>query len=190
VGSWLVAALLLLAAPAAGTTIVLDFEEETPGVVEDGRISVECDCVAFRAEPDHEDLVIGNGRLANLDESSTGITLDLLTPATALSLDFFDSTDDDRPGTPAFTQAVLQAFLGMNLVGEASVIADGNSALDQTITISGVGQFDRVFFSFYAEAGPLWTGEVIDNVTVEIVPEPTVLAFGAAAALLAWLERR
>lgn len=177
---WFVAALVLaLALPAHASTIVLDFEEEAVGTLEDDHVSVECACVVYGdAVLEIFDTAFGNV-LANTDDTTGGIWLRFFAPIEGLSLDFLDSVFAD-PGSAG----ALRVFLGSTLVAETHVMMDTNGLLDQSIAISGAGPFDQAVFRVEGPNAPLRLGEAIDNVVIDTLPEPRVVVLLLALAML------
>lgn len=181
---WLALALLLISGPAFAATIQLDFEEETSGSRNNGTTSIECACVTFShtsLEPaltfgDYGAQGDGQALLVGEDDDGGGLVLGFLVQVTSLSLAF----GNDDPGfLDPGDEAVLQAFVGSTPLGEVRVTLNQNDLMDQTITIVGLGAFDRAVF-FYTES----IDEIVDNLVFETVPEPGVallLLAGAAA---------
>jgi len=185
----LAAALLGAALPAHAATIVLDFEEEAVGGRENGYVSAECGCVAFShsfliSDPSDPFLHVGDfgvqsdgsALLVGQDDDGGGLVLDFLAPVVGLSLDF---GNDDEAFTDEGDEAVLQAFSGATLLGEARVVLNRNDVMDQSIALAGLGAFDRATFRYTDSID-----EIVDNISFETVPEPgalALLAFVAAA---------
>jgi hypothetical protein len=168
-------ALLLLSAPAGAATIVIDFESVAPGSYDTLTVSgVTFEGVTGVRVADFGVQSDGLGILPDDDDSGHAIELHFATPVSSLALDF--GNDDPEVLTTAH-EAVLEAFLGAVKVGEARVAVNANDVMDQVITLSGVGPFDRALFAY-----PGGIDEVIDNVTFETVPEPGT--FGLAAVAL------
>jgi len=181
------ASLLLLTGPAFAATITLDFEEEATDARSNGYVSAECGCVTFShtnlsnalhfanfgAQGDGQALVVGD------DDDGGGLVLDFLVPVSSLTLAF---GNDDPSIVDQDDEAVLQAYAGATLLGEVHVALNANDLMDQTISISGLGAFDRAVFRYTDSID-----EIVDNLVFETLPEPgpPVLAAFAAWALYA-----
>lgn len=128
---------------------------------------------------------IGNG-LAVFGDDASALLMNFSGPMNALSLDF--GNDDPGFSSPGLV-GYLEVFLGNVSVGFASVIADRDDTMNQTVSISGVGFFDSATFQYRDAAGaPEDLIEIVDNIT--FIPTPGALSLLAMGGLLAGRRRR
>jgi hypothetical protein len=166
----------------------IDFETDPVGFVGNGFVSDDEPLVQF-IDSDGADLEIrdfgaqsdGRAIAANFDDASK-LIMSFLQPFTALSFQF----GNDDPGFIMAGQlAILDLFLGTDMVGQATVAVNANDLMDQTIGFSGTA-FDRA--EFYYETNLI---EVVDNIEYT-VPEgdmAVMLAIGLLG-LVATVRRR
>jgi len=179
-----------MVAPVGAT--VVNFNSDSWGVKPNGFVSVDSSLVSFtdsiganlvtQALPESNNSIA----LIVLQDDPSKLLMDFTTPVSSLSLDF----GNDDPGyITTAGYAVMRAFNGATLVGETDVHVNANDLMDQTISLSGVGNFNHAEF-FYADASknPTNLSEVVDNVTFTAIPEPTLLGMLMPLGLM--LRRR
>jgi Ca2+-binding RTX toxin-like protein len=104
----------------------------------------------------------GNGLLLN-DVDGAAIEIRLASPTNAISLAF----GNDNSSTDPTDQAELKVYRGTTLVSQVDVSVNANSAMDQTIGVSGQGLFNRATFRYVDSLGAgKMVGQIIDDVTV------------------------
>jgi hypothetical protein len=177
----------LLAFPAAASAQV-DFESDMVAFPENGFVSDDEPLISF-FDSDGDDLRISDfgaqsdGRaIAAFGDDASKLIMSFLQPFTALSFQF---GNDDPRFIAAGQLAILDLFLGTDMVGQATVAVNANDFMDQTIGFSGTA-FDRA--EFYYETNLL---EVVDNIEYT-VPEgdmAVLLAIGLLG-LVATVRRR
>jgi hypothetical protein len=171
---------VLLAASASGAIdILIDFDGDAQGNVANGFQSVDSDLVTF-SDTAGTDLLIGsdpfitggsNALASFFAGDDGGVRMDFGMTALAISLDF----GNDAPGVlqpgDLFELVALRDGLQVALI---QVVPNANVIIDQTLTFDAGVRFDAVEVR-YTGAGT----ELIDNVLVTIVPEPSgALLFG------------
>jgi hypothetical protein len=184
---------LLLSSPASAATIVIDFEEEALGSHGPAFLSAECGgCVELEVLHQNSPLRIrdeaGDQILVVGDEGGS-LVLTFLAPVLSVSITF----GGDEPGAEA-EPAMLVGMVGESFAGFDTVVANGNGAIDQALTVSGAGgTLTSALFTFvqYGETEPL--SPLVGTITLEVatVPEPAAaLLLAAAAAGLARVRSR
>jgi hypothetical protein len=195
-------ALLLGALSAQAAPIIVTFDNDPVFSNQANPFtSSDSDLVHF-SDSEGQDLIIVNhpaasagsnalGVFTDGDDSALWIDLDIL--ATAIAMDIGnDRLDFSDPGDEAVLVARRGGFNGQ-VVGEARVVLNRNGVMDQTIEfVAPAGEaFDFVSLKYDVLPSKGLT-EVIDNVTLDAIPEPSAaLVFGLGASLFgATLERR
>jgi hypothetical protein len=181
------AVLLLLAAPASASTIVLDFEEEALGY-EPSFVSAECGCVRVSDFDGQElavfDYYLGTRVISPGSKNEGGdLLLEFLVPVVGLSLDFLSFYPNARPiERPIdYRDAYLIAYAGGEIVGETTLTPDPTGPLFQTIslfpgTVIERAVFVRVALGFYEPISPF-----LDNLVLTL-PEPSMLLLAVLTA--------
>jgi hypothetical protein len=184
--------LLLLAAPAGATTIVLDFEEEALGNLGASFVSAECDCVELAVLHGNTVLRVldaGGDQVLRVGDEGGSLVLTFLAPVLSVSITF----GGDEPDADA-DPALLVGLVGDAFADFDSVVANGNGAIDQTLSVSGAGgTLTSALFAFrqLGETEPL--SPLVGTITLELatVPEPgAALLLAAAGAGLARVRSR
>lgn len=171
--------------------VTIDFESDPAGNKGLSYVSVDSPLVTFSDDSvsvqNFGGQSIGQG-LATFG-SNLGLNLDFSVAIDSLSMAF----GNDDPGF-AEDRAVLTAFSGLTQVGQTVLIYNKNDLADQTISISGIGAFDRAHLiyldsSFNAVSA---LAEVVDNVTFNTtsVPVPATLALMAMGVAAVVVRRR
>jgi len=167
---------LLLAAPAAAETVVLDFEEEAPGGRPNGFVSAEWSCVRIgesRAREGRRALRIGalgepgrgQGLAVGDEDDGAALVLEFSVPVTSLRLTV---GNDEAELTAADSLALLRVFRAGAPVGDASVRLDRDDRMSQMVEVSAVGEFDRAVLVYASESGGvLALDELVDDITFE-----------------------
>ena len=195
----LVLALACVSAPAAANTIDIGFDSETPFlIVPNGYSSSDSPLVSFSdtvganlqlvTDPVRTNGSIGLAVFDDNDDSGLLIEFDFL--ASILSLDY--GNDNPLFSSPG-DAAVLTLFLDGTEVGSVSQAMNRNTAMDQTLVFDGTldgTRFDAAIFKFDVAPG-LGLTEVVDNLSVTPVPEPTAAAaFGLGSVIVGLAVRR
>lgn len=194
-------ALLSFASAASALTVDVNFDGETPFLnIPNGFESSETNMISFSdtvganlqlvQDPVVTAGSVGLAAFTHLDDSALRIDLDFI--AAIISMDIGNDSGD-----PMFTNpgdaAVLTVFLDNVEVGSVSLALNRNSAMDQRIEFDGLlsGQFFNSATLKYETTALFGLTEVIDNVSVTPVPEPTAaLVFGAGALTVGMACRR
>jgi hypothetical protein len=174
---------LWVASPAAGATIVLDFEEEPLGDRGNTFASAECGgCVEFTGWRSRELAIrLFNGsQVLRIGEEGGSLVIDFLVPVHTVHLDFGNDSNSPfvEPGS-----AILIGLRGGEVVGFSSDLANRNGLIDQTLSLSGGGVIEQVFFAFSQSGEFEPISPIVDGLTFVTVPEPGTL--GLAALVLA-----
>lgn len=192
----------IIATTNSGTAQTITFDNDDPGFVPNGFVSVDSSLASF-SDTDGEDLLIGDftptstGQgLTNTFDDTSGIAINFpVQPVTSLSLNF--GNDQSPPANPG-DLAQLQIFNGVTPLSTVTIPLDLDPTGDQIISFSD-GAFNNAIFTFTNPAGtPIALAEVVDNVTFqqaqtpqpnpepEPIPEPSfvlcLLIFGAFGA--------
>ena len=177
----MVSMMVLVAASAASAALLVDFENDPAFVnLPNGFTSVDSSQIHF-SDTNGADLLIvqkyGSQGLAVLDDDTGGLLMEFDFVASALSLDFGNTSLANFGDT-----AVLTLLLGGSVVDSTSVALNLTDPIDQTISYSGV-LFDSAIL-VYDVAGGLT--EFVDNVQVSpAIPEPSAgLVFGIGVLLV------
>ena len=182
---------------AAAEDATVDFESDVLGNKGAEFVSVDSPLVTFSGAPGTTTIAVRrffdetDGVGIEAQGTNTGITMRFGVPVNSLSVLF--GNDDPSAGGSNFPEdrALLQGFLGSQPVGQSVVPFNFNDLADQTISLSGVGDFDRAVLTYVTEDLVIASnlGEVIDEITFSVVPEPsTATLLGAGGILL--LRRR
>jgi hypothetical protein len=178
-------ALAIGAMSASAASIMVDFENDPVGFVPGNDFtSNDSSQIHFidtaSQSPDQGEMFIINEPYTNdsnalavffdTDDSALQIVFDL--PAISISMDFFVGNYSPQAGDTA----VLTAFKDGGVVDTVSVDLTAQAILfDGTI-------FDEVEFEFLVPGG---LTEIVDNVSVTLIPEPhAAVVFGAGALLV------
>jgi hypothetical protein len=117
----------------------------------------------------------------NSDSDGGGLRIDLDFVADFISLDF---GNDDPGWSVASDIAYLELFLNDVSMGATSVLFNRDDIMNQTISMAGI-EFDSAFFVYtdpdlggFTNVGnsPLGLIEIVDNIQINQIPEPTTLA--------------
>lgn len=152
--------LLLLSGAVNAALITIDFESDTLGDKGASFTSVDTNLVSFTAQDrlsisDFGIQSVGQGLAAFGDDA--GIGMDFSVFVDSLSLVF----GNDDPNFSE-TKAILTVFDGAIQMGQVELIYNKNDAADETIAISGVGNFNRATLVY--EDGTSALAEVVDNI--------------------------
>jgi hypothetical protein len=177
----LVPVVVWVAASAASAALLVDFENDPAFVnLPNGFTSSDSSQIHF-SDTDGADLLIvqkyGSQGLAVLDDDTGGLLMEFDFVASALSLEFGNTSLANFGDT-----AVLTLLLGGIEVDSTSVVLNLTDPIDQTISYSGVS-FDSAIL-VYDVAGGLT--EFVDNIQVSpAIPEPSAgLVFGIGVLLV------
>jgi hypothetical protein len=191
-----------LATPAAALpTIDVNFDAEDPFLnVPNGYTTSETNQISFSDTVGAnlqtvKDAVVSADSIAlavhsDFDDSELLIELDFL--AVIISMDIGNDSDNPIFSNPG-DMAVLTVFLDNVQVGSVSLVLNRNNLMDQRIEFDGLAS--STFFNSatlkYEVTSVFGLTEVIDNVSVTPVPEPTAaLAFGAGSLVVGLACRR
>jgi hypothetical protein len=180
----------LLAPPASAGVIM--FNGIPIGAKPNGFVSPEnthvsfSDSIGANLEVDDFGIQSHGPALACNGDDASKVLMTFDGPTTSLTLGF----GNDDPGfSQAGDVAVLQALLGATQLGQTTVVMNRDDAMNQTITITGVGTFNNAIFYYGRGAGtptPINLIEVVDDVDANTVPEPASLVV-SLTALPAWM---
>ena len=192
---WVIAFLSLATANAAfAGLITVDFESDTAGSKGSSYTSPSSSVVTFSGtslrvgtwavESSGSQALVVFGEESRLD-------MDFSVDINSLSIDF--GNDD-----PDFIQdrAILTVFLDAIQVGQTVLLYNKNDFMDETISVSGIGAFNRANLVYTDNLGNPFNAlaEVVDNVTfyaAEPVSAPATFGLlGFALAGLGWIGRR
>ena len=187
--------LLCLFATTAAHAVFVDFESEASGAKANGYTVngvTFTDTVGSGLNVDNFGAQ-GNGQSLAVftDGDGSGLQMTFGGVYSKLKLDF---GNDDPAWTNAGDLALLRAFLGVNQVGQVTVVLNRDDIMNQTIGISGVS-FDNAFFAYvdpqlqpFTGTDPIGLIEIVDNIAV---PEPGLLSLlGIALAGFGLARRR
>jgi len=177
----LVPVLVWIAASAASAAFLVDFENDPTLVnLPNGFTSSDSSQIHF-SDTDGADLLIvqkhGSQGIAVLDDDAGGLLMEFDFVASALSLDFGNTSLANFGDA-----AVLTLLLGGIEVDSTSMALNLTDPIDQTLSYSGVS-FDSAIL-VYDVAGGLT--EFVDNIQVSpAIPEPSAgLVFGVGVLLV------
>ena len=126
---------------------------------------------------------LNNGLAVLSDTDGSALRIDLAFVAGAISLDF----GNDLPSLAPGSQAVLKLFLGGVQVDQVTMAMNRNGLVDQTMSYLGPG-FDAAEFHYDVPALQGFTTqgftELVDNVVVTSIPEPSAAILFAVGALV------
>ncbi len=177
----MVSVVVLIAASTASAALLVDFDNDPTFVnLPNGFTSVDSSQIHF-SDTDGAGLLIvqkyGSQGIAVLDDDPGGLLMEFDFVASALSLDFGNTSLANFGDT-----AVLTLLLGGVAVDSTAVALNLTDPIDQTISYSGVS-FDSAILR-YDVAGGLT--EFVDNIQVSpAIPEPSAgLVFGIGVLLV------
>lgn len=170
-------------AASAELNTTITFENDPAGPVPDGFVSADSPLVSFSnnfglglAIGDYGVASDGQG-IAVGDNDSSGLLMNFSTLMNALSLDF---GNDDPNLTLDGDYALLTIYLDGFEVDHSIVLLNRNTAMDQSISISGT-EFNSAVIEFYSGGDGIT--EVVDNIRFTAVPAPGIAGMlGAAGA--------
>jgi len=174
---------LWLATSAGAAPIVVDFDSDPATPVGNGFTSNDSNLIQFSDSVSTELLLVqyeflNNGLAVLSDTDNSRLRMDLSFVAKELSLDF----GNDASTLPVGSQAVLRVFLEGAFVDETMLALNRNGLVDQTISIDGVA-FDSATFHFDVPPSAGFT-ELVDNVVVTPIPEPSAAFLFAVGVLV------
>lgn len=179
-----VAGVVLAAGGSGATNILVDFDSDPLGNVGNGFQSVDSNMISF-SDTSGAHLLIGNDPFVTGGSNALasffagddgGIRIDFAFTASALSLDF----GNDDPGVLQVGDLFqLVAYRGTDEVALLQVVPNANVLVDQTLSFDAGVRFDAVELRFTG-AGT----ELIDNLLVTVIPEPSAAALFGIGALV------
>lgn len=180
-------AVVVAAFGASAAPIFVGFDSDpAPVNVRNDFTSIDSSQIHF-SDPIGANLIVlevdGSNALATFFDDDSGLLMEFDFVASALSLDFGNTSLASLGDT-----AVLTVFMGEFEVGSpVSVLLNLTHAIDQTISFDGA-LFDSATLK-YDVAGGLT--EVVDNIRVTPIPEPhAALVFGMGMLLVGAVCRR
>ena len=193
----------LLAAASVQAAVTLNFETDPTGLLSNGSPSAGSPLVTFSNQQtistlqifDSGDSATIGKSLVALGDDQTGVEMTFSIPIYSLSLMF----GNDVPGLLVLDPgsedvAMLNLYNGATLLETVTLIPNGNTDMDQTISWihSGTPATRAEFFYADVNLNPIFLTETVDNITFSTtVPEPsTYAALGFAAVVGAQVWRR
>jgi hypothetical protein len=177
----LVPVLVLFAASTAPAALLVDFNDDTAFVnLPNGFTSNDSSEIHFR-DTDGAGLMVvqqfGSQRMAVLGDDDSGLLMEFDFVASALSLDFGNTSLANLGDT-----AVLTLLMGGIEVDSTSVALNLTDQIDQSISYAGVS-FDSAILVYNVSGG---LTEFADNIqVVPAIPEPSAgFVFGIGALLV------
>jgi len=180
-------------APVSAATIDVNFDSETPFInVPNGFTSSETELISFSDTAGANlqlvtDPLRTNGSTAlavGQEHDDSGLLIEFDFFASAIQMDF--GNDNPLFSSPG-DAALLTVFLGDVMVGSESLLMNRNYMMDQTIRFDGMLAgvfFDSAILKFDVDPS-LGLVEIVDNVSVTPVPEPTAaLIFGVGSLVM------
>jgi hypothetical protein len=187
---------LFLAASADAAPILVTFDSDpTFAGVANGFTSADSSQIRF-SDTLGEDLFIANSAAATNGSNALAVLFDddsaLLIEMVGFIADEISMSFGNDVGlyTQDGDQAVLTVFMDGSQVGQVPVAMNRNTQMDQTIMFAGAN-FNSATLIYNLQSGNGLT-EVIDNLYVNAIPEPSAaLVFGVGALMVgAALGRR
>jgi hypothetical protein len=195
------AVLTIATTASALTDVEVTFDGETPFMnVPNGYSSPESSAITFSDSVGANLQLVQSpvvtagsvGLAAFFDHDGSALEINIAFLASIISMDIGNDSAD-----PLFTNAgdaaVLKVFLDTVQVGSVSLELNRNSLMDQRIEFDGLatGQFFNSATLEYETTGLMGLTEVIDNVRVTPIPEPTAaLVFGVGTLTVGMACRR